>query len=173
VVEWCTVCSGRECRKWSRVVVVARCSLPYYCSEAARECDGNDNLFCDPQIGITIHPQVWETDDVHSTLSITTTITTHIIDCDTLWSGPQRRVPRNCDASQLENPRRRPVPFSTVNLTPRRRTALVTRQLDATTPRRRNDAATPQRRRHAATTPQRRNDAATPQRRRHACDPST
>jgi hypothetical protein len=47
-------------------------------------------------------------------------------------SGPQRRVPRNCDPSQLENLRRRPVPFSTVNLTPRRRAALVIRQLDAT-----------------------------------------
>jgi hypothetical protein len=79
------------------------------------------------------------------------------------WSGPQRRVPRNCDASQLENPRRRTVPFSAVNLTPRRRAALVIRQLDATTPRRRNDAATPQRRRDAVTTPRsrRRNDAAT------------
>jgi hypothetical protein len=46
-------------------------------------------------------------------------------------------------------------------LTQRRRDA-------ATTPRRRNDAATPQRRRDAATTPRRRNDAATPQRRRDA-----
>jgi hypothetical protein len=25
----------------------------------------------------------------------------------TIWNGPQRRVPRNCDTSQLENPRGR------------------------------------------------------------------
>jgi hypothetical protein len=75
---------------------------------------------------------------------------------------------------QLENPCRRPVLFSTVNLTPRRRATLVIRQLDATTLRRCNDAATPQRRRDAATTPQRRRDTATtPRRRSNACDPSS
>jgi hypothetical protein len=35
---------------------------------------------------------------------------------------------------QLENPRRQPVLFSTVDLTPRRRPTIVIRQLDATTP---------------------------------------
>jgi hypothetical protein len=67
------------------------------------------------------------------------------------WSGPQRRVQRNCDTSQLENPRRRPVPFSTVDLTLQRRETLVIRQLDAPTPHRRlNDAAMPPRRRNDA-----------------------
>jgi hypothetical protein len=98
-------------------------------------------------------------------------------------SAPGADHKRACRATatrrQLDNPRRRLVPFSTVDLKPRRRerrndAATPQRRRDAATTRqRRNDAATPQRRRDAATTPQRRNDAVTPQRRREACDPST
>jgi hypothetical protein len=75
----------------------------------------------------------------------------------------------------IKNPRRRPVLFSTINLTPQRRARLEIRRLDATTPQRRRDAATmprrcndaamPQQRRDAAAMPRRRSDAATPQRR--------
>jgi hypothetical protein len=97
---------------------------------------------------------------------------THYFSLTYTRSGPQRRVPRNCDASQLENPRWRPVTFSTVDLTLRRRATLVIRQLDATTPQRRNEAATPQRNHYAATKSRRRNAVATTPR-RLACDPST
>jgi hypothetical protein len=98
-------------------------------------------------------------------------------------SGPQRRVPRDCDASPI----RKSAPATRQVFNGRFEAAetptIVIRQLDATTPRRRNDAATPQRRRNdaatqqrrrnAATTPRRRNAATTPRRRSDACDPSS
>jgi hypothetical protein len=84
------------------------------------------------------------------------------------WTGADHKGASRATATrlQLENPCRRLVPLSTVDLTSRRRDAC-----DPSTWR--NDATTPQRRHDAAMTPRHRNDAATPQRHHDACDPST
>jgi hypothetical protein len=78
-----------------------------------------------------------------------------------LWFGPgaDHKGASRATATrrQLENLRRRPVKFSTVDLRPGKRATIVIRQLDATPPqRRRNAASTPHRRRNDAATPQRR-----------------